>query len=689
MAVTVTPSASELEKGEDETVTFEASVVTNGVENAKYYLDWSCDSDVLEFVSESVKDHRYVATYKVVHGGSATVTANVKSAKYHESEKQGSASVFVKEYAESLSFSATEYTFYLKQKINMIEYVTKKSAYANDSVSFSVDNTKVATVDAKGIVTMKKTGEVNITAASERGVVASAKIKVAEGNPVKSFKLDPKKPAVMKVLGDTQKISITDLKAKDGSSNTTDDFSWTSSKDSVATVTPAEDGRSAVVTAVGAGSAKITAQATSGKKVTVTVTVKPALTGLTLLDGDGEATSETNANRKVTLYLGRITGASTDAVTVSTSDKNLATASLKKDGTVVVTVKKQTNVQIGAAGKEVKIFAEAKGNSSVKAEYVLKIKQSDISAIGNLRGMDSLKVGETANYAATVTGGTAEDITWTSSNTKVLSIDHKGHAVALKAGTTKITATVTKSDGKPAKTAALKVTVTQPITSLSIKKNLVVVANDKGGSASFKATAGPKGVKVKKGDITYTITSVVDKAGTDVTKSRTGVTVDANGKVKVVKNSCSAGDIITVKASAGDVHTTGTIKVLSTKTKKLVFNNSAIQRNKATMKVGEKLELNVGTDPVENAMVEEFTYSVNKKGALAVSADGTVYAMQTGTFKVTVASTSGKKASVTITVGNAASATDTGDGADKPSQDGGDKNSHAGDDKQKDGDDKK
>lgn len=115
------------------------------------------------------------------------------------------ADVTVKEYTDEL-IKAPMDTAYVKHTLDMKEYITRKPATANDEITWSSTNTKVATVTADGVVTFKKvntkeneSGELELTkdadacqiiAVGERGGKATAKWDVMVVAGVQSSKIE-------------------------------------------------------------------------------------------------------------------------------------------------------------------------------------------------------------------------------------------------------------------------------------------------------------------------------------------------------------------------------------------------------------------------------------------------------------------------------------------------------------------
>jgi len=154
---------------------------------------------------------------------------------------------------------------------------TVSPAGADDpSVTWSSDNTSVATVDQNGNVSALASGTATITVTTTDGnKTASCTVTVtAPPAPVEVNSISMKSTATIGI-GASETLTVTYDPAD---ANTSKALTWSSSDNSVATVD--ENGK---VTGVAAGTATITATTANGKTATCTVTVQAvAVTGVSL-----------------------------------------------------------------------------------------------------------------------------------------------------------------------------------------------------------------------------------------------------------------------------------------------------------------------------------------------------------------------------------------------------------------------
>lgn len=240
------------------------------------------------------------------------------------------------------------------------------------------------------------------------------------------------------------------------------DTSVTWSSDNAAVATVDANGK---VTAVAAGTANIIAKAndTSGKTASCTVTVQakpiqpvvpPVTPDYTNPPADStdvavERIEITGPTKKVapgkkvalvaTIYPDNATNQS---VVWKVSDSRYASVNDKG----VVTTKKKAN------GKKVTVTACSAENGSIVATYKISIMKNPVKKIKLSAKTTTLKKGKSVTVKAKFTPakGISKELTWTSSNPKVATVNAKGKVTAKKKGTAKITAKAKDGSGKKA-----------------------------------------------------------------------------------------------------------------------------------------------------------------------------------------------------------------------------------------------
>ena len=228
------------------------------------------------------------------------------------------------------------------------------------------------------------------------------------------------------------------LKATVAPSNTTDKVVWKSSNTKVATVSA-----NGTVKAVKAGTAVITA--TAGKvKATCKVTVANPVYKVTSIKLAAPSRYITAGKRVQLRATITPSNATNKAVTWKSSNTRIATVS----STGIVTFNKN------AGGKKVTITATAKDGSKKYARITLACMKGSVKSI-RLSGKTTVTNGQSTKVTAAVTsqGGSANrSLAWSSSNTKLATVDKYGKVKTIKGkkGTVTITAKATDGSGKKA-----------------------------------------------------------------------------------------------------------------------------------------------------------------------------------------------------------------------------------------------
>ena len=235
----------------------------------------------------------------------------------------------------------------------------------------------------------------------------------------------------------------------------------------------------------------------------------------------------------------------------------------------------------------------------------------------------SVMVNKTSPLAATIKPSTAtnKEVTWTSSNPAVATVDAKGNIKGVKVGTATITAT---AKGATAVKKSIPVTVTKILpTGISLSKSALNIANNQ--TVKVTASIAPADAAVK---------TVLWKSSNPKV-----ATVDAQGNIKGLING-SAIITATAKDNAKVIKTVA-VKV-STKTVKL-------NKTSFTLLAGKTETLKATVSPVDSTSKGVAWKSSNTKVA-TVDAKGKVTAKAKGTANITATVKGAKVASAKITV---------------------------------------
>ena len=258
----------------------------------------------------------------------------------------------------------------------------------------------------------------------------------------------------------------------------------------------------------------------------------------------------------------------------------------------------------------------------------------------------SMKKGETAALTVTITPENATDksVDWTSSDTKIATVDSTGKVTAVSAGTASITCMA--KDGSDKK-AICKVTVTDPIPPKpSVVKVTKITLN--------KTTASVGKGKTMQLTATVTPTNATNKAVIWKSSNTKIATVSSTGKV-----TAKAAGTVTITCTAKDGSgKKATCKVTVTEPKPPVkptvkVTKVTLNKKTATLSPKETLTLRATVTPT-TATNKAVTWKSSNTKIATVSSTGKVTAKAAGTVMITCTAKdgSGKKATCRITVYN-------------------------------------
>ncbi len=291
------------------------------------------------------------------------------------------------------------------------------------AIVWESSDTKVATVDDEGKVTAKAAGSAIIMARLDTGAVAYCKVNVTL--PVNGLILNFTDKTIY--IGEKFKLKV----SINPSTATDMGVTWKSSNTSIATVN--EDGE---VTGVAGGTVIITCTTKDGGfSATCVLNVVEAVSTITL----NYQTYYLGVDKSVFLVATVSTpNATNKEVYWSTSNSDIATVNQKG---------KVTGKRLGT----VTITATSLDGTEVEASCEIQVV-NPVESISLNKTTISLLVGQTKKLKATVgpKNATIKSPKWISSDPSVAIVDEDGEVIAIKAGTTTITAEAGDNSGKKA-----------------------------------------------------------------------------------------------------------------------------------------------------------------------------------------------------------------------------------------------
>lgn len=471
---------------------------------------------------------------------------------------------------------------------------------SDKTYAWTSSNPDVATVAEDGTVTAIAPGNTTITATSnDGGKTASCEVSVAKRViPVESVTLSGETSVT---AGDTvtftYKITPSDA--------TVQDVKWSSSDESVIKVDA--DGTAVVLKN---GVATITVTTVDGEKTaSAKILASPLLVSSLSLD----VTS-------LTLAAGEEGKLVATVAPENATNKELSWKSLT---TSVATVDAEGNVKAVKPGTA-KIRVSTTDGSKLNAECEVTVTKAKVAVTGV--SLDNtlllISVGESRKLSATVkpSGATNKEVSWTSNNESVATVDSNGNVKGLKEGSATIT--VTTKDGS--KTATCKVTVSKPVSTIAVtgvSLNKTSLSLTVGESQSLSATVSPSNASDKSVSWKSSDTSVA--------------TVDGSGNVKAVK----AGTA-TITVTTKDGSKTATCKVTVTAAAPTV--SIVLDQTSITIATGSTYKLNATVyGDVSNKNV---IWSTNSPSYVKVDqATGVVTAVKAGSATIRATSEANSK----------------------------------------------
>ncbi|MDE6433790.1 MAG: Ig-like domain-containing protein [Lachnospiraceae bacterium] len=287
---------------------------------------------------------------------------------------------------------------------------------------------------------------------------------------------------------------------------------------------------------------------------------------------------------------------------------------------------------VSSPNKDIKLYSstpkDENGNELTEKRLVTKITLDSTNK--------TLKVGDKVALKATVQPSNASDssVVWTSSNTKVATVDQKGNVTGAAPGTAVITVKAKDASGKYA-TCNVTVVQSEP-EEVHVEKIKITGATKKvapGKKITLKAVVYPE--------------NATNKAVKWTVSNQKYASVNNQGVVKTKK--AGKGKKVTVTATSledGSIKAVYKISIMKKPVKKI-----KLSAKKTTLKKKQSVTIKAKFTP-SKGISKELTWTSSNPKVATVNAKGKVVAKKKGKAKITAKAKdgSGKKATITIKV---------------------------------------
>ena len=581
LAIKISDSRLSLEEGEEATLS--ASVFPSDATQST--LTWRSDKPEVATVDQDGK-------VRAVKAGVAVITVSVSETVFE------TCTVTVVSRVTGISFDVDELEILPGESHQLNVTVLPENASVPD-VNWSSDNAKVAKVSDTGLVTGHSAGVATIHAVTrDGGKMATCLVKV--GTPVSGISLS--KSSASMYVGDSPlalTAAITPSNASDKS------VVWSSSDASVASVT-AGSGLDATVTPVAAGTATITVSTPDGKcSASCALTVMQHVTGVSI------------SKSSLTLYTGQTETLTAQVEPDDATDTRLTWSSSDK---TVATVANGKVTALKAGSTQIRVTTFEPGFQAV---CNLTVKQH-VTGLDLSHSTRTIYLGQTVTMTATVLPSDASDksVTWTSSNSDIVSVTQNGSVTANAMGEAEITAT--SNDGGFSKSC--KVTVIEPLvpaTSLTLTPKTMSLNIGESGSLELQILPND-------------CNEILEWKSSDPSVA----TVNA-GDIKAL-----AAGTTTITVRGSNTSASATVTVIDP----YAVTGVTLDRTTLSLEMGETATL-VATVLPEDARDKTVTWSSGNTAVATVDQQGKITTVSPGTAQITVTTKDGSfSASCALTV---------------------------------------
>ena len=482
-----------------------------------------------------------------------------------------------KDAPTGVTLTAARTTIGLNEKLALTAQL--EPAGVNGALTFSSSNTRYVTVDANGVITGKRAGSATITVKTYNGKKTTLKITVKKAPSSVSLKTT----RTVLGVGETAQLTAT------LSSGSAGGYSFSSSDETKLTVD-----ETGLVTALQPGEVSVSVRTYNGKTKSGVITVKSAPESITLADTALKIGAEDSAKLSYTLNEG-----SAGAVSFTSSDESVAT--VDADGTI-------HTLKAGSA------TVTATSYNGVSVDCVLSVSPAP-SAVTLTAERTTIGLNEKLQLSAQLEpADVVGTLTFSSSNTRYVTVDANGVVTGKRAGSATIT--VKTYNGKK---ATLKITVKKAPSSVSLKTTRTILGVGETAQLTATLSSGSAGG--------YSFSS------SDETK----LIVDETGLVTALQ----PGEVsVSVKTYNGKTKS-GVITVMSAP--------ESITLADTALKIGAEDSAKLSYTLNEGS-AGTVSFASSDETIATVDADGTIHALKAGSATVTAATYNGKLAFCEVAV---------------------------------------
>ncbi len=541
---------------------------------------------------------------KAKKNGKTTITATVKGTKL-----KAKCQIIVGTPVKKVAVSSAKTLTLTAGDTSKVKASVKPAKASNKKLSYNSNNTAVAEVSTKGVITAKAPGNAVITVMAKDGSKKKATIQVtvvAKNIPVTGITLSTSATSILVGASTTVQATVIPQNATNPAVSYVSSNPGVAKVDAIGKVTGVKTGKT-VITAVAVSDAKIVSNAVTIEVKEPTVSVKEVK-----IQQSNGLTVSWNTEEPTVLTATVLPENATNPKVVWSSENE--TVAVVNPSTGVITAKKPGSTKITAT-------ADGKSDS-----ITVTVPEVSVTAVDFEPDVVRIPIGGSTVLTPVFTPVWATDtkVTYQSSNTRAATVDElTGEVTAVAAGEARIIAT-TVNGGV---TGVCNVIVIEPVTGITMEEALTYPAGMKVQlvASVVPENASEKAVTWSSGDETV---AVIDEISGYLETKRAGTTV------------------ITATSVDGGYTAECTVTVTTPELENIYLGESL-----KALAPGESVTLNLFATPAAAELTEAQWNTSNP--AVATVEDGVVSAVAKGEAQITV-QVGTYQASCTIIVGNIA-----------------------------------